>query len=533
MKRFHSYGPVKPDDHFYAKRTELVQSCLKQMIGKPEKGGHYFTIWGARQTGKTWLMEEAEREIHRVYPESFAVLRFSVGVLRELDDQAEFKGDHDFPKKFGAIIKDYFPSHPMIMNWDEFKELFSKENGLWDRPLLLFIDEVDSCPKNFLDILINRFREMYLNPENHWLHGLALTGVRAVLGVDSKKGSPFNVQRSLHVPNLSKEEVEDMFEQYRQESGQEVDSEVVTQLYEKTLGQPGLIGWFGELLTEKYNPGQNQTIDLKIWQRVWLNARTVEPNNTVLNLIAKARSKEYMPFLAKLFSHSEIPFVFHNPLHNYLYLNGIINYQRIVYSDRREGNICRFTSPFVQDCLYSALSDELIFPAENHGLINLLDDLADVLEDDQLNLPALLERYKAYLSWLKTQGINPWKEQPRRKQDFNLTEAVGHFHLYSWLQEVLKHRCVISPEFPTGNGKVDLHLKYGQKRGIIEVKSFQDVYLLKEGQIQASTYAQQQGMNLVTIALFVSTDDESVLEKLSGTRIIDSITVHTVAISWT
>ena len=34
------------------------------------------------------------------------------------------------------------------------------------------------------------------------LHGLALVGVRAVLGIDSDRGSPFNVQRSLHVPNL-------------------------------------------------------------------------------------------------------------------------------------------------------------------------------------------------------------------------------------------------------------------------------------------------------------------------------------------
>ncbi|MFP4429135.1 MAG: hypothetical protein ACLFPB_07420 [Desulfovermiculus sp.] len=34
---------------------------------------------------------------------------------------------------------------------------------------------------------------------NYFLHGLALIGVRAVLGVGSERGSPFNVQHSLHV----------------------------------------------------------------------------------------------------------------------------------------------------------------------------------------------------------------------------------------------------------------------------------------------------------------------------------------------
>ena len=50
------------------------------------------------------------------------------------------------------------------------------------------------------------------------------------------------------------------------------------------------------------------------------------------------------------------------------------------------------------------------------------------------NIPALLNRYKDYLKRLKDNGENPWANQPRRKTDFHLTEAVGHFHLYFWLK---------------------------------------------------------------------------------------------------
>ena len=121
--------------------------------------------------------------------------------------------------------------------------------------------------------------------KNYLLHGLALIGVRAVLGVDSERGSPFNIQRSLHVPNFTRQEVKDLLGQYVKESGQEIASDVMAVVYETTRGQPGLVGWFGELLTEKYNPGNGKDIDLNIWQRVYRKACYVEWNNTVLNLV--------------------------------------------------------------------------------------------------------------------------------------------------------------------------------------------------------------------------------------------------------
>jgi hypothetical protein len=54
--------------------------------------------------------------------------------------------------------------------------------------------------------------------------------------------------------------VTDLFDQYQAESGQPIDREVVQQVFDVTAGQPGLVGWFGELLTEKYNPGADKPI---------------------------------------------------------------------------------------------------------------------------------------------------------------------------------------------------------------------------------------------------------------------------------
>ncbi len=114
----------------------------------------------------------------------------------------------------------------------------------------------------------------------------------------------------------------------------------------------------------------------------------------------------------------------------------------------------------------------------------------------------------------------------------NLAGYVGHFHLYFWLQNAVGRRCVISPEFPTGNGRVDLHLKCGGKRGIIEVKSFSNFSELEDSKEQAARYSAELGMNSVTLAVFVPTDDENILNRLSGETVIDSVKVLVSAIGW-
>ncbi|MEN8220373.1 MAG: hypothetical protein ABFS56_29310 [Pseudomonadota bacterium] len=538
MRHFHSYGPVDCQEHFCVQRQALVAQGVEQLIGKPEKGGHYFTIWAPRQTGKTWLMRQIEQVISQQYPEDFTVFNFSLGRLRGMKDSLP---EVDFPPAFGRLIKSLLPGHPDPQNWDEFAQLFSKTEGLWDRPLILLIDEVDTIPLALIDLMVAQFRELYLDRKNNWLHGLALIGVRAVLGIESQRGSPFNIQKSLKVPNLTPEEVKELYQQYQEESGQKIEPAVVEQVYQTTKGQPGLVSWFGELLTEKYNPGV--TLDEETWKLVWQFARTREPNNTLLNLIAKAREPAYQDFLTSLFTTSNVPFFFHQPKHNYLYLHGLIEPTLETSSSGERQDVCRFTSPFVQRCLYDALSNEIIGSEMPILALEPLDELTDVFGGTGvgaipcgcpplLNLPALLTRYKDYLVRLREKGINPWKEQPRRKKDFKLTESVGQFHLFTWLKEAVGRRCVVSPEFPTGNGKVDLHLQCGKQRGIIEVKSFVDSYQIKYDREQAADYAKNLGISSVTIALFIPVLEESVLEKLSTQEMVLGVEVTVVAIGW-
>lgn len=526
MRRFHSYGPVDPAEHFCVDRRELVEQCVSQLAGNPDKAGHFFTIWAPRQTGKTWLMRRAIEEIRARHGD-----RFAVGALSMQSLLADDEGEDAFFRAVPRMFRDGFLLDPPApRDWEGWRDLFDRQRGLFDRPLILLIDEFDALPSPVIDRVVSELRRIYLERERYAVHGLALVGVRAVLGVDSARGSPFNVQRSLHVPNFSRDEVIELFKQYQAESGQPVEPEVVERVFAATRGQPGLVGWFGELLTEKYNPDPGAPITQRQWQDVYSAACQVEPNNTVLNLIKKARGP-YRDEVVGLFSRSDVPFSFDQDWCNFLYLNGIIDHEEASDPAGQRVRVCRFSSPFIQLRLYQALTYDLFDNRLPVLPLEPLDTLEDVFAPAELDLAALLRRYQGYLARLAAVGQDPWKGQPRR-QDLNLSEAVGHFHLYAWLRDALRGRCVVSPEFPTGNGKVDLLVRGEGKVGVIEVKSFRAMHELPRAREQAARYARGQGLGAAVIALFVPSRDDGVLSALSGEEVSAGIRVTTVAIGW-
>ncbi len=531
MRRFTSYGPVERNN-FGVERRPLVEQCVEQLVGQTdEPGGHYFTIWGPRQTGKTWIMRRAVEEIRARYKDQFVTGVMTLqGVIGDENEQR----DESFLDVVPELFRNAFDMQiPTPQTWGDWRKLFERKAGLFDRPVLLLLDEFDSLPAALIDRLVAQFRKMYLDRNAYWLHGLALIGVRSVLGVDSPRGSPFNVQRSLKIPKLTHDEVAEMFAQYQQESGQVVEPGVVEALYEATRGQPGLVGWFGELITEKYNPGNDKPITLDEWDMVYSRALSVEWNNTLLNFGKKARGP-YQPQVMRLFTDPNVPFAMEQDWCSYLYMNGLIEETFIPDPEHpnRKQAVCRFSCPFVQMRLYSGFTTTMFGDKGPILPLDITDSLADVFTAEGIQTPKLLERYRAYLKRLKTKGIDPWIGQPRR-QDLQYTEAVGHFHLYAWLQNaLLGQTCSVSPEFPTGNGKVDLVLRKNDRTAVIEVKSLSTLAQLAAHRSQAAGYARKLGLNVATLVVFAPVDDESVLDQLAGVHNEDGVTVTTVPFGW-
>jgi hypothetical protein len=99
---------------------------------------------------------------------------------------------------------------------------------------------------------------------------------------------------------------------------------------------------------------------------------------------------------------------------------------------------------------------------------------------------------------------------PRRKTDLRPYEAVYHFTLYMYVSQFLQpYGGQVWPEFPTGNGKVDLIIHYAARRYAIEVKSFSTTYEYQKALDQAARYARQLDLDTITLALFVEAVDDA------------------------
>jgi len=60
MRNFSSYGSPNKNTDYYVPREALINNAIKQL-----KGGHYITVWAPRQTGKTWIIQEALSRIEQ------------------------------------------------------------------------------------------------------------------------------------------------------------------------------------------------------------------------------------------------------------------------------------------------------------------------------------------------------------------------------------------------------------------------------------------------------------------------------------
>jgi hypothetical protein len=167
-------------------------------------------------------------------------------------------------------------------------------------------------------------------------------------------------------------------------------------------------------------------------------------------------------------------------------------------------NAVKFACPFVQKRLFNYFSDELF---QYVGKIFMpFENLDDTITDDSLNIRNLMRRYERHLrtnrEWLL-------KDAPRRA-DLRIYEAVYHFNLYMYLSQFLQgFGGRVYPEFPTGNGKIDLIITYAGKTYGLEVKSYTTNKDFHEALTQAARYGRQLNLSEIALIEFVEAIDDT------------------------
>ena len=197
MRKFSSYGPVNKQTNYYVPRTKLIEKAKQQLLGKViEEGGHYITVWAPRQTGKTWILQQVLWQLQK--DERFEVIKLSLQHLGNVTDSKLV-----IQELILSIQENLDRKLPECSTWMGFQRIFGPK--YFNKPLILIIDEFDSLDENIINKIAMVFRNIYMlrkdeidkpiNQKTYLLHGIALIGVRSVLGIENKKGAPFNVQR--------------------------------------------------------------------------------------------------------------------------------------------------------------------------------------------------------------------------------------------------------------------------------------------------------------------------------------------------
>jgi hypothetical protein len=229
-----------------------------------------------------------------------------------------------------------------------------------------------------------------------------------------------------------------------------------------------------------------------------------------MNLISKAKQEPYKPIVLELFNTNKILFNYDDELLNFLYMNGVITWER----DEDGIYYTKFPSPFVQRRMFNAFARDSF---SNIGqLYPPFTDLSQVVTANSLNVKNMMRVYEQYL-----QRNREWllADAPVRK-DLRIYEAVYHFNLYVYLQAFFQRwKGRVYPEFPTGNGQIDLVIIYSGQTYGIEVKSFSDESSYQDGLTQSIRYGKRLNLKEVVMVSFIEQISAEIRQKYEAPHV--------------
>lgn len=505
MKFFNTEGPIRPDKHYFIPHRlnwDEVFALIEQ-----EK---YFVIHAPRQSGKTTAIQETARQLNAegkynaVYlniesaqPSRNNVEQAQITIIESLRHAIkEYLGDHkETLAYFDEVVRQKAPTYNTL----KLALAFWAEHS--EKPVVLFIDEIDSLIGDSLLSVLRQIRSGYIERPAHFPHSICLIGLRDVRdykvwseesGAYVSTSSPFNIKaRSLLLPNFSPENVLELMMQHTQETGQVFEKEAIDYIYYLTQGQPWLVNALA------YQAAFADVMDrsIPITKEVIEKAKNtlIKRRDTHLDsLVDKLRESRVRPIIDAVINGDTDTVDFDSDAVQYV----------------RDLGLIKLTCMEIANPIYQEIIPRELTSILSEGLAERFVKRPDyVKKDGSLDMQMLLKTFGEF--YLENSAI--WLEK------FDYKESGPHLILMAFLQRIINGGGSIFWEYALGRGRVDLLIRWQKQRIVLEMKVKRRAKTLSEGLTQTAKYMDVSQATEGHLLIF-DRDPKTPLEQKFGDR---------------
>jgi type II secretory pathway predicted ATPase ExeA len=226
----------------------------------------YFVLHAPRQTGKSTAMIALAQQLTESGRYASIMVSAELGSPFNNDPAT---AEATILSSWRSAARVYLPPELRPPEWTEtqtgrrIEEALRQWAEVCPRPLVIFIDEIDSLQNETLLMVLRQLRNGYPSRPHAFPQAIGLIGLMDVRDYKVASGgserldtaSPFNIKvESLTLRNFTAEEVSELCSQHTSDTGQIFTPEALQRIYALTQGQPWLVNALARQMTEELVP---------------------------------------------------------------------------------------------------------------------------------------------------------------------------------------------------------------------------------------------------------------------------------------
>ncbi|MCU0290158.1 MAG: AAA-like domain-containing protein [Acidobacteria bacterium] len=481
-KFFNTTGLCNPEKHYMVnplKRLLKVEKLIANEL--------YFTIHAPRQSGKTTSLYAQARKINSegkyiALVVSFEQAGYSSIMVEKANEilcdsiyRAALRqlNPHEQPKKPENIlsIKNY------LEDWASSQE----------KPIVLFIDEIDALMDDVLISILRQLRDGYQGRPEYFPSSIVLVGLRDVRDYKAKvredqkslgTASPFNIKSdAILLENFSKQEVYELLEQHTAETGQVFPEEVKNEIFYLSNGQPWLTNALAnQIVSEILDDDYSREITLDIVTEA-KNQLIMRRDTHLDSLIDKLKEERVKSIVQAIINGDNIVFDSLNENITYIRDLGIVS----------QKSPLRFANP-----IYAEIIPRVMASAFEESLPMEIETPFFLAQNNQLDMKKIMQAFQEFYR----ENAESWIER------FEYKESAHHLLMMAFLQRIVNSGGEITREMAVGNGRVDLLVKFNGQRTAVELKIKRGEQAIEKAKQQLSRYLERLGLTEGYLVIF-------------------------------